>query len=169
LLEARGARAVLKDDVTLLVGRVRARLDPLSLALGRLGLADLRLDDVIVMFPPHPDDHPERDRLTRILRPIEVSGEFLRKHPCDIPDLTVRGLTLLVTRRHMLEVLLEAASACRRARASGAIARARSSSRARQRRHLPGFLRARRDPRVRGRRRGARERSAAPLLGAVEP
>ena len=34
--------------------RVRARLDPLSLALGRLGLADLRLDDVIVMFPPHP-------------------------------------------------------------------------------------------------------------------
>lgn len=107
-LEARGARAILRDGVTLLAGRVRARLDPLSLALGRLGLADLRLDDVIVMFPPHPDDHPERDRVARILRPIEVTGDFLRKHPCGIPDLRVRGLTLLVTRHDMLEVLLEA-------------------------------------------------------------
>ncbi len=109
-LEARGARAVLKDGVTLLVGRVRARLDPLSLALGRLGLADLRLEDAIVLFPPRPDDHPERDRVTKILRPIEVTGEFLRKHPCDIPDLTVEGLTLLVPRDHMLDVLLEQGS-----------------------------------------------------------
>ena len=106
-LEARGARAVLKNDVTLLVGRARARLDPLSLALGRLGLADLRLEDVIVMFPPRPDGHPERDRVSKILRPIEVTGAFLRKHPCDIPDLTVEGLTLLVTRDRMLDVLLE--------------------------------------------------------------
>ncbi len=109
-LEARGARAVLEDDVTLLAGRVRARLDPLSLALGRLGLADLSLDDVIVIFPPRPDDHPERDRVTRILRPIEVTGEFLRRHPCDIPDLTVQGLTVLVSRDDMLDVLFEAGS-----------------------------------------------------------
>jgi hypothetical protein len=106
-LEARGARAVLRDDVTLLAGRVRARLDPLSLALGRLGLADLRLEDVIVMFPPRPDTHPERDRVAKILRPIEVTGDFLRKHPCDIPDLEVEGLTLLVPRDGMLDVLLE--------------------------------------------------------------
>jgi hypothetical protein len=108
-LEARGARAVLKDDVTLLVGKVRARLDPLSLALGRLGLADLRLDDVIVMFPPRPDEpgRPERDRVTKILRPIEVTGSFLRRHPCAIPDLDVEGLTVLVTRDGMLDVLLE--------------------------------------------------------------
>jgi hypothetical protein len=109
-LEARGARAVLRDDVTLLVGRVRARLDPLSLALGRLGLADLRLEDVIVMFPPRQDEHPERDRVTKILRPIQVTGDFLRDHPCDIPDLTVEGLTLLVPRDHMLDVLLEKGS-----------------------------------------------------------
>ncbi len=109
-LEARGARAVLEDDVTLLAGRVRARLDPLSLALGRLGLADLSLSDVIVIFPPRPDDHPERDRVSKVLRPIEVTGDFLRRHPCDIPDLTVTGLTALVTREHMLDVLLEAGS-----------------------------------------------------------
>jgi hypothetical protein len=108
-LEARGARAVMENDVTLLVGRVRARLDPLSLALGRLGLADLRLEDVIVMFPPRPDEpgRPERDRVTKILRPIEVTGRFLRGHPCAIPDLSVEGLTVLVTRDDMLDVLLE--------------------------------------------------------------
>jgi hypothetical protein len=108
-LEARGARAVLGDDVTLLVGKVRARLDPLSLALGRLGLADLRLEDVIVMFPPRagPDEHPERDRVAKILRPIEVTGRFLRRHPCAIPDLQVEGLTVLVPRDDMLDVLLE--------------------------------------------------------------
>jgi hypothetical protein len=108
-LEARGARAVLRDDVTLLVGRVRARLDPLSLALGRLGLADLRLEDVIVMFPPRPDEpgKPERDVVTKILRPIDVTGGFLRDHPCAIPDLDVEGLTLLVPRDGRLDVLLE--------------------------------------------------------------
>jgi hypothetical protein len=108
-LEARGARAVLGNDATLLVGKVRARLDPLSLALGRLGLADLRLEDVIVMFPPHtgPDAHPERDRVGKILRPIEVTGRFLRGHPCAIPDLEVEGLTVLVPRHDRLDVLLE--------------------------------------------------------------
>jgi hypothetical protein len=107
-LEAHGARAILKDDVTLLAGRVRARLDPLSLLLGRLGLSDLRLDDVVVLFPPRPDEHPERTLLTRVMRPIEVTGRFLRKHPCGIPDLEVRGLTALVPRDGMLDVLLEA-------------------------------------------------------------
>jgi hypothetical protein len=106
-LEARGARAVLKDDVTLLAGRVRARLDPLSLALGRLGVADLRLDDVIVLFPPRPDEHPEQGRVAKIQKPIRVAGEFLRKRPCGIPDLEVRGLSVLVPRRGMLDVLLE--------------------------------------------------------------
>lgn len=109
-LEARGARAVMKNDVTLLVGRVRARLDPLSLALGRLGLADLRLEDVVVLFPPRPQGQPQRDRVSNILRPIEVTGAFLRKHPCSIPDLQVEGLTLLVTRDGMLDVLLEEGS-----------------------------------------------------------
>lgn len=107
-LEARGARAILENDVTLLVGRVRARLDPLSLLLGRLGLSDLRLDDVVVLFPPRPDEHPERTRLAKIMRPIEVTGRFLREHPCGIPDLEVRGLTALVPRDGMLDVLLEA-------------------------------------------------------------
>jgi hypothetical protein len=107
-LEAHGARAVLKDDITLIAGRVRARLDPLSLVLGRLGLADLRLDDVIVLFPPRPDEHPERSRVAKVMRPIEVVGEFLRKHPCGIPDLEVRGLTALVPRKGRLDVLLEA-------------------------------------------------------------
>ncbi|MEN8159461.1 MAG: hypothetical protein ABFS41_05230 [Myxococcota bacterium] len=107
-LEARGARAILKNDVTLLAGRVRARLDPLSLLLGRLGIADLRLEDVVVLFPPRPDEHPERTRLAKIMRPIEVAGEFLRKHPCGIPDLEVTGLTALVPRDGMLDVLLEA-------------------------------------------------------------
>ena len=107
-LEARGGRAVLEDDVTLIAGRVRARLDPLALALGRLGIADLRLDDVIVLFPPRPDEHPERGRVEKLMRPIEVVGEFLREHPCGIPDLEVRGLTLLVPRDGQLDVLLEA-------------------------------------------------------------
>jgi hypothetical protein len=107
-LEAHGARAVLKDDITLIAGRVRARLDPLSLVLGRLGIADLRIDDVIVLFPPRPDEHPERSRVAKVMRPIEVVGEFLRKHPCGIPDLEVRGLTALVPRRGKLDVLLEA-------------------------------------------------------------
>jgi hypothetical protein len=107
-LEAKGARAVLRDDVTLLAGHVRARLDPLSLALGRLGLADLRLEDVIVMFPPHDDGKPKRDHVSRILRPIELTGEFLRDHPCAIPDLEVEGLTVLVTRDDQLDVLFEA-------------------------------------------------------------
>ncbi len=107
-LEAHGARAILKDDVTLLAGRVRARLDPLSLLLGRLGLADLRLDDVVVLFPPRPDEHPEDTRVAKVMRPIEVTGTFLREHPCGIPDLEVRGLTLLVPRDGMLDVLLEA-------------------------------------------------------------
>jgi hypothetical protein len=107
-LEARGARAILKNDVTLLAGRVRARLDPLSLLMGRLGIADLRLEDVVVLFPPRPDEHPERTRLTKIMRPIEVTGEFLQKHPCGIPDLEVTGLTALVPRDGMLDVLLEA-------------------------------------------------------------
>jgi len=106
-LEARGARAVLKDDITLLAGRVRARLDPLSLVLGRLGIADLRLADVVVLFPPRPDAHPERSRVAKVMRPIEVVGEFLRKRPCAIPDLEVRGLTALVPRRGKLDVLLE--------------------------------------------------------------
>jgi hypothetical protein len=106
-LEARGARAVLKDDVTILAGRVRARLDPLSLALGRLGLGDLHLDDVIVMFPPDPDGPSKRDRVDRIVHPIEMTGRFLRSHPCAIPDLAVQSLTLLVTRDGMLEALLE--------------------------------------------------------------
>ena len=107
-LEARGARAVLKDEITLIAGRVRARLDPLSLALGRLGIADLRLDDVIVLFPPRPDEHPERSRVAKVMRPIEVVGAFVREHPCDIPDLEVRGLTALVPRKGKLDVLLEA-------------------------------------------------------------
>jgi hypothetical protein len=107
-LEARGARAVLKDDITLIAGQVRARLDPLSLVLGRLGIADLRIDDVIVLFPPRPDEHPERSRVAKIMRPIERVGEFLRKHPCDIPDMQVRGLTALVPRKGKLDVLLEA-------------------------------------------------------------
>jgi hypothetical protein len=107
-LEARGARALLDDDAVILAGRVRARLDPLSLALGRLGIADLRLDDVVVMFPPKKDGKGPRDRVRKILRPIEVTGRFLREHPCDIPDLDVDGLTLLVPRDGMLDVLLEA-------------------------------------------------------------
>jgi len=107
-LEARGARAEIDGEVTLLAGKVRARLDPLSLALGRLGLADLRLEDVIVLFPPKNDGKPKRDRVTRILRPIEVTGAFLRRHPCDIPDLEVVGLTVLVPRDGRLDVLLEA-------------------------------------------------------------
>ena len=107
-LEAHGARAVLKDDITLIAGQVRARLDPLSLVLGRLGIADLRIDDVIVLFPPRPDEHPERSRVAKIMRPIELVGEFLRKHPCDIPDMQVRGLTALVPRKGKLDVLLEA-------------------------------------------------------------
>ena len=107
-LEAHGARAVLQDDVTLLAGGVRARLDPLSLALGRLGVADLRLEDVIVMFPPHDDGKPPRDHVSRIVHPIDVAGEFLREHPCGIPDLEVSGLTVLVTRDHQLDVLFEA-------------------------------------------------------------
>src|SRR5262245_29098063 len=106
-LEAKGARAVLRDDVTLLAGHVRARLDLLSLALGRLGLADLRLEDVIVMFPPHDDGKPKRDHVSRILRPIELTGEFLPEHPCAIPDLEVEGLTVLVTRDDRLDVLFE--------------------------------------------------------------
>ena len=54
------------------------------------------------MFPPRDDgpapgarprhEHPAPDRDRR--------AEFLREHPCDIPDLTVEGLTLLVTRDH---------------------------------------------------------------------
>ena len=107
-LEARGARVVLKDDITLIAGQVRARLDPLSLVLGRLGIADLRIDDVIVLFPPRPDEHPERSRVANIMRPIEVVGEFFRNHPCDIPDMQVRGLTALVPRDGKLDVLLEA-------------------------------------------------------------
>ena len=59
------ARAVLEDDVTLIAGRVRARLDPLSLALGRLGIADLRLDDVIVLFPPRPTSNPSATTSTK--------------------------------------------------------------------------------------------------------
>ena len=66
----------------------------------------------------------ERSRVAKVMRPIEVVGEFLRKHPCGIPDLEVRGLTALVPRKGRLDVLLEAgdgALACsglRRDRAS---------------------------------------------------
>ena len=35
------------------------------------------------------------------------TGEFLRQHPCGIPDLEVEGLTVLVTRAGQLDVLFE--------------------------------------------------------------
>jgi hypothetical protein len=57
------------------------------------------------------------------MRPIEVAGEFLREHPCGIPDLEVRGLTALVPRHGKLDVLLEAgdgALACAGLRRDGA-------------------------------------------------
>jgi hypothetical protein len=125
-LEAHGARAVLQNDVTLLAGRMRARLDPLSLALGRLGIADLRLEDVVVMFPPHDDGKGPQDRVRKILHPIEVTGRFLREHPCSIPDLEVEGLTLLVARDGKLDVVLESG---RGSLACAGLARSHSNAR----------------------------------------
>ncbi len=138
-----------KDDVTLLAGRGPRPPRP---ALARARPARPRR-------PPARGRHRDVPARTttaslrattsrRILHPIQVAGEFLREHPCGIPDLEVEGLTVLVTRDHQLDVLFEGgtgALACEGLGRDHAQAPARRH-RAARRRDVPGLVHARGQP-----------------------